>query len=155
MDTKKKLKILATVVDSLSDGTLTLKEGDTTELDWATDTIYLNLDGNEPDLGFIRHLREVHKERNAYTIDESLWAVLHEIGHYMMVDDLDEGWEDEEAPVRAVCAMLSTEQVASSERLQDLYFNLPSEWEATEWAVETVEGDLDYFNAMTDLLQSE
>lgn len=152
MDKKNKLKVLRSLVRELTDNTLSLKEGETTELDWATDTIYLNLDGSEPDLGFRRHLCEKHREHNAYTVDELIWSVLHEIGHYMTVDDLCEGWEEEEAPVRAVCAMLSTEQVAASERLQDLYFDLPSEWEATEWAVEIVDSDPKRFWALTDLL---
>lgn len=109
---------------------------DTTEYDYIEDKIYMNLDG-EPDMGFMRHLLTYHcnpQERKwAVKIDEILWSLLHEIGHEMTMDLIEEDENDE--GVRALCAMTSLEEVKSNIPLQDLYFNLPLEWEATDWAV--------------------
>lgn len=109
---------------------------DTTEYDYAEDKIYMNLDG-EPDMGFMRHLLTYHcnpQERKwAVKIDEILWSLLHEIGHEMTMDFVEEDEKDE--TTRALCAMTSLEEVKGNIPLQDLYFNLPLEWEATDWAV--------------------
>ena len=153
MTKSQMLHLFRALVKELTDGELIVKAGDVTELDFENDTITLNLDGTEPDLGFMRHLREVHKEHHTYEVDERIWAVLHEVGHYMTVDDLCEGYEEEEEKPRALCALLTTEEVAASPKLQDLYFNLPSEWEATEWACEVVESDLKKYKELTALLQ--
>jgi hypothetical protein len=83
------------------------------------------------DLGFLRHLREVHNCPLSYKL--SLWTILHEIGHYHTLDYCE---EDNELEVRAICAMVDRDKAEHCVEIQDLYFNLESEWEATEWAID-------------------
>ena len=83
------------------------------------------------DYGFMRHLREVHNCSFADEFSYRLWAVLHEIGHYHTLDYC----ESDELLIRGFCALCDGDTVET----QDLYFNLESEWEATEWAMEYIE----------------
>ena len=109
--------------------------------EWSTDTIYLNL--NENIKGFMRHLKKVHipqydsiynKHLALYDIHSRVYQVLHEIGHYFTLDFIEED-EDEEME-RAICAFIDKETAENSEAIQDMYFNLEKEWQATEWAID-------------------
>ena len=118
-----------------------------------TNTIYFNLDTeHEIDMGFMRHLREEHEVLDCEEISETIWSLLHEIGHAETEDNL-ETEEDEEIAVRTVCSMIPLEDVAECEILQNLYFNLPSEWEATEWAIAFARENWEYLIEQTILLR--
>lgn len=95
--------------------------------------ININLNGNEylDDCGFLRHLYESHKcdFTNEYSI--ILWAILHEIGHCItQVEDNDADIEKR--------LLLQCTNDAHSVEIQDLYFNLSSEYAATEWAIQWI-----------------
>lgn len=97
--------------------------------EWSTDTIYLNL--NENCDGFLRHLKNSHHVLDYWKLNKMIWQVLHEIGHYYTLDFIE---EDEQAE-RALCALIDKETAENNEEIQNIYFNLEKEWEATEWAI--------------------
>lgn len=104
------------------------------------------------DYGFIRHLKECHGCNFAEEFDLNFWSILHEIGHYEIADYIFES--NEELELRFALA-LTDESIKDNKKIQDLYFNLTSEFEATEWAIEWIENNLDKaknFNRLIELL---
>ena len=80
--------------------------------DFNSDCIYL--DPNENDCGFYSLL---------------VWSILHEIGHYYTLD-----FCDDDSELRLFLAFCDGSLI----EIQDAYFNLESEWEATEWAIDFI-----------------
>ena len=111
--------------------------------EWSTDTIYLNLNENVD--GFMRHLKKKHLSQyyqdnaafsmrlSLYDINKTVWQTLHEIGHYFTLDFVEE--DEDEQTERAICALIDKDVAENSEAIQDMYFNLEKEWQATEWAI--------------------
>lgn len=130
-----------------TDCTFALTDG-ISEYDYMSHHITYNPD--EPEIGFMRHLREVHKAKWCDKYDYRLWGLLHEIGHAETFDDIPETGDEDDLATRVACSMMSLEEVAKSEKLQDLYFNLPTEWEATEWAAEWAESHPDIMAELTN-----
>jgi hypothetical protein len=91
-------------------------------------TLYYNF--NLIDMGFLRHMRECHKREPQFGL--MLYSLLHELGHYYMQDCISE----DEIETRAYCALLPVDFVLERPEIQNLYFNLESEFEATEWAIQ-------------------
>lgn len=87
------------------------------------------------DGGFLRHLRKVHKCEYTDDFPLVLWTLLHELGHYFTLDDID---TDEDLATRVLCSIVSSEVADRHEEVQDLYYNIPSEWVATEWAIDYI-----------------
>ena len=86
------------------------------------------------DCGFMRHLREVHGYSDADQYCLALWTLLHEIGHYYTID-----YAEDDLWTRAICGLISYEEASKNSELQDIYFNIENEWEATEWAIKWVD----------------
>lgn len=86
------------------------------------------------DAGFMRHLRDTHRVPFILWARYSLatWSLLHELGHHFCDEEVDESEHDEF--VRAFCSMIPRDE--TDKEMQDLYFNLPREYAATEWAIE-------------------
>lgn len=84
--------------------------------------------------GFMRHLREVHGYINADQYSLALWTLLHEIGHYYTID-----YAEDNLIVRAICRLTSYEEASKNPKLQDIYYNIENEWEATEWAIKWID----------------
>ena len=101
---------------------------DTFAFCFTNNTLYYNFD--LIDMGFLRHMRECHYWEPQFGL--MIYSLLHELGHYYMQDCVDE----DEMETRAYCALLPFEYVMQRPDIQDLYFNLESEFEATEWAIE-------------------
>ena len=105
--------------------------------EWSTDTIYLNL--NENCDGFMRHLKAKHLPQyfnyhlHLYEFNKIIWQILHEIGHYFTLDFIEEN--DDETFERAMCGLIDKNTAENNEKIQDIYFNLEKEWQATEWAI--------------------
>jgi hypothetical protein len=95
---------------------------------FTNNTLYYNFD--IIDMGFLRHMRECHKWEPQFSV--MLYSLLHELGHYYMQDCIDEN----ELEIRSMCALLPVETVLENIEIQNTYFNLESEFEATEWAIE-------------------
>lgn len=92
--------------------------------DYDSDCIYL--DPTEEDCGFFRHLTEVHKCSFADKYPMIMWSILHEIGHFYTIDFCEDDYE-----MRLFLSLCDGSKI----EIQDSYFNLESEWEATEWAI--------------------
>ena len=109
---------------------------DSTCFDFEHRNLIVGYDFDEDNYGFTYHLKNTHKCRYAYKISHRLWAVLHELGHYYT----EQGIEDSEQyqQVRAICMLVGDEVVRKDRKVQAMYFNLPSEWAATEWAINWV-----------------
>lgn len=82
------------------------------------------------DMGFLRHMRECHYWEPQFGV--MLYSLLHELGHYYTQDCIDSN----ELEIRSICALTPVEEMLANEELQNLYFNLESEYEATEWAID-------------------
>ena len=126
------LKIVAKIV--APELKVKFDEDDFTCFDFEEEAIIIGKDFDAYDFGFMRHLRQKHKMTDADKFSIRLWTILHEIGHYETEDEC----ESDEFLVRAALGTMDREDVVSSPMLQDCYFNLESEWKATEWAIEWV-----------------
>lgn len=120
-------------------------EEEQTAYDYNEECIYINLAEDLDSFGFRRHLREVHgcemmKEFSGWT-----WAILHEIGHHFTLDMC----EEDETEMRAICAVIDTDKLTPE--IADMYFNLESEWEATEWAIDFVKSHFGLCKCFTAL----
>ena len=104
-------------------------------------TIKLNLrdiekeGGAEGGKAFLQHLAQIHKCSFINEFPLEFWTTLHEIGHHFTVDDFDE-----EADYNARCAMQKIDPSTYADPMDFAfqYFNLRSEWIATEWAINYV-----------------
>jgi hypothetical protein len=117
--------------------------------EYATNTVYLNF--NDDCDGFIRHLKFVHGLRGADNFNVIMWQILHEIGHYFTLDYC----EDNENLERAICALIDEDEAKNSEKIQNIYFNLEKEWEATEWAINYLidnQKKCTFFSKLLDIL---
>ena len=106
---------------------------DSTCFDFNNDTLIIGYDFNDDEYGFMRHLREVHGCKFANFFTHRFWAILHELGHYFTGEGIED--EKETLEVRALCILIGDDIVKTNKGVQDMYFNLPSEFAATEWAI--------------------
>lgn len=109
-------------------------EGNGTEFEWDTNTIYYDREDSPFDLGFARHLREKHFFEHPEEYSNQLWSLLHELGHYFYQD------EEEDLEAKAICALMPQELVIDNPELQNLYYDSPDEFVATEWAIDWIVG---------------
>lgn len=130
-------KIVTRFVKELDNELSIVFTDDENEYDYVESCVYFNPNSLE-DCGFLRHLREVHGFTDCDKYPLFFWTLLHEIGHHFTIDYC----EEDETEVRTLCAMCSNEEAEKSVYIQDLYFNLESEWEATEWAIDFVKTNL-------------
>lgn len=99
--------------------------------EYNSDNDSINIDlTDDNDMGFMRHLREVHKCKLADKYGLLLWTVLHEIGHHFTFEDCDTDWD-----VVEKLEDVTPEEISSSKELQDLYYGTEEEWKATKWAI--------------------
>lgn len=106
--------------------------------DYEKRILRLNLRDDE-DFGFMRHLRESHCCELS-CISSMIWTILHEVGHFVTIDEISD--EDYETSL-SIKAYLSVVDIENDTTLQDEYFNTPTEWKATEWAIEWVVKNFD------------
>ena len=98
--------------------------------------VIIGNDFQEDDCGFMRHLRYNHDFAQAYDYSLALWSLLHELGHYFTGND---GYiEDEDMAKYALCYMTPRDMAQDNPYIQNLYFNITNEWNATEWAIDWV-----------------
>lgn len=111
---------------------VTFDEEQESYFDFNATRINFGYDFGEVELGFRRHIKEVHHFKKAFDYSLHLWTILHEIGHYYTQDLVDE--DEDDLNMRATLGCVSSDG-ALDEKIQDLYFNLPYEWAATDWAI--------------------
>lgn len=109
------------------------KTDEDTEFEWSTNTIYYNPNDTLQDVGFLRHIEEKHFFPNPARYSIHLWTVLHELGHYFNPD------EAVDIESKALCAILPREMAVESEKIQNMYYDSPDEFVATEWACSWIE----------------
>lgn len=115
-------------------------------------TIKICVDGDE-DCGFMRHLREVHGVKWANTIHEHIWTVLHEIGHYYTYSKYENN--EHEYNIRMKFEELSFDTVNRSPKLQNIYYNMKSEYVATKYAVDFIKRHYKLMKKLSVLLSED
>ena len=103
--------------------------------DHETDTLHFDRHEGEGLGWFLRNLETAHECQFVNDIDPLMWTLLHEIGHFETAEIVD---PEEDLANRALFAITSKEQARGDKELQDLYFSMDSEWQATEWAIDWV-----------------
>ena len=98
--------------------------------------INLSQASNEDDGGFRHHLALAHKCHFVNEISLPLWSILHELGHHFTADDID--LDDKLDLFEQREQLFAMQEHLTDEEMNNAYFNLADEWEATEWAVEYV-----------------
>ena len=111
--------------------TLIFNNEDDSYYEYATDTISIDPNPQDDD-GFLRHLIEAHECAFALDYPLVLWTILHEIGHYFTLDEFD---LEDDMETRILCATISFEVARDNPLIQNMYYDLHSEWVATEWAI--------------------
>lgn len=102
-----------------------------------TEEVTLGANAWEDECGFLRNLREVHGCKEWNKVSVATWSLLHEIGHYHTFNYFTE----DDLQVRALCALVPLSMAENSVELQDMYFGIGTEWEATEWAIDWVQNN--------------
>lgn len=87
---------------------------------------------------FMDHLVNTHKCSWARDFSQITWSILHEIGHYYTDDPDDEN----DLIQRIYYGLVEVED--------DEYYNLESEYAATEWAIEFIENNREYVRNFED-----
>lgn len=107
--------------------------GDFNECD--EDTIYLN-PKEYVCPGFKKHLKEKHGCDFGDKFSQQLWSILHEIGHMMTNPPED---EDMEMLIRLTLeTTVDEDEYNTDENLQYSYYDLESEYNATQWAIDYI-----------------
>ena len=107
----------------------------------------------EEDCGFMRHLCEVHGAKWARAIHDDIWTVLHEVGHYHTYSKYADS--KYEYAVRMKFEELTFDYVNRSPKVQDIYYNLPSEYVATEFAIDFVKRHYKLMKKLSVLLSKD
>ena len=95
--------------------------------------IVLNLREGAIDSQFIDHIRKSHGYARAYKISPQIWTALHEVGHIKTEGDCDEN-----AEMRKFCEWANEEGALPQKTINQLWYDMPDEWAATEWAIDFV-----------------
>lgn len=99
------------------------------------------------DGGFLYHIEKSHNYKYVNKISIIVWSILHEIGHYE-TEGLEYD-EDYDEYIRDYCATIPISEAEKDPELAKIYFDLPKEWEATEWAIDFVESHPLLINELT------
>ena len=94
--------------------------------------VVINMCKDATDKSFIDHIINSHKFSRANEISPLIWTALHEIGHIKTDDFVEDNPE-----MRATLETLY-EFGADINKLNKMWYELPDEWEATEWAINFV-----------------
>lgn len=92
------------------------------------DSINVSIKDAEDSEDFLAHVRQYHDFHETQFVQPLVWVMLHEIGHYYTVVE-----DDDEDRLRTLLS-LAFDTIDKADR-RVLYYNLPNEWEATEWAI--------------------
>ena len=77
---------------------------------------------------FLDSVRRLGGSTSTYCV--YYWSLMHEVGHFYTIDDI----EEDDSDLRELCCALGVESM-------EMYVNLPMERVATEWAVQWTEGN--------------
>jgi hypothetical protein len=145
------MNALSFIVKSIAPEVDVVYEPDSfTCFDHDLEAVVIGNDFQLDDRGFMRHIVETHDFAQAYDYSLMLWSVLHELGHYFTGDD---GWVDEEEANQYLVCSLVPSEIADDPKIQDLYFNIPSEYEATEWAIDWIKANPELATRFNNMLK--
>lgn len=135
MNKRKIRRIVRSIAPELR---VTFKKGDGSWYDEDEEKINYDFTDVDPDTdgGFSYHLEHSHKCGEALTIPFSVWTLLHEIGHHFTLEFTHRSELTE--CIKLMCSTYSREQAQVDPELAKTYFDLPEEWDATEWAINFV-----------------
>jgi hypothetical protein len=142
---------LTSIVKSIAPEVDVVYEPDSfTCFDHDLEAVVIGNDFQLDDRGFMRHIVETHDFAQAYDYSLAFWSILHELGHYFTGDD---GWVDEEEANQYLVCSLVPSEIADDPKIQDLYFNIPSEYEATEWAIDWIKANPELATRFNNMLK--
>lgn len=101
--------------------------------DYVKEIVHLSTK-NADDLGFYRHIYEKHNP--LISLPLSVWSILHEIGHYHTLDEVED--TTKVMAIKSLCATLDKDRVRGLPLIENMYFDCEDEWLATEWACDYV-----------------
>ena len=115
--------------------------------------ISIGVDFQDDDCGFMRHIKFNHDYPEAEEYSLTLWSILHELGHYFTSNN---GYiSTEELAEYALCGLIPREIAENNESIQNMYFDIESEWNATEWAINWIKDNTDLARQFNDLLKQK
>lgn len=127
------------------------EEGGKTCFDHDLKAVIVGTDFQEDDCGFMRHIRYNHNFTDTYKYSLTLWSILHELGHYFTSDN---GYvSQEEITEYIICGLIPREIANENEIIQNMYFDIESEWNATEWAINWIKNNTELAKTFTELLK--
>lgn len=99
--------------------------------------ITLKEDDPEGEKAFLQHIALTHKCHFVNEISPLAWTILHEIGHYFTDDYLTDEDREADYEYRKLLSLgiIPDDYSRPDDSIDEAYFNLPAEWEATEWAI--------------------
>lgn len=94
--------------------------------------VVINLNKTATEKSFLNHIRDSHGFKRAYEISPQIWSALHEVGH-IKTDDFVEDNPEMRATIETLYQF-----GGDIDKLNKLWYEMPDEWEATEWAIDFV-----------------
>jgi len=136
MNKRKIRRIVRSIAPELR---VTFKKGNGNWYDEDEHKVNFDFEDVSPDTdgGFLYHLEHSHECGEVLTVPFSVWTLLHEIGHYFTLDFVRRTEQTEF--IKIVCSIYSREEAQANPELAKMYFDLPEEWHATEWAIDFVQ----------------
>lgn len=135
---------------------LFFKDDEQTCFDWVDENVIIGYDFDEDGfapIAFTDHVYDCHGYADVYKFPPELFTVLHELGHYFSNDDemIEVDWT-----MRALISVISApDTLEEYKRVAQNYFDLPTEWAATEWAIEYVKTHEKICNMFMDKIKEE
>ena len=108
---------------------------------FSTETGAINICIDDPDIlgqqAFLQHIALAHKCHFVNEISPLAWTILHEIGHYFTDEQFTDNEQEADGEYRSLLALgiIPDNYSHPDHSIQEAYFNLDTEWEATEWAI--------------------
>lgn len=135
----KRINQLIKLTKDLTGYDLDFNFGEDTHIDHDDEIIYINCNDNV-DMVF-NHIINSHRRYEFLDYEPIIMVVLHEIGHYMIFDNLAEKDFDEYALINLGIDLIIDENnkyQLTTEELNRPYFDTTIEWNATEWALDYI-----------------
>ena len=135
----KRINQLIKLTKDLTGYDLDFNFGEDTHIDHDDEIIYINCNDNV-DMVF-NHIINSHRRYEFLDYEPIIMVVLHEIGHYMIFDNLTENDFNEYALINLGIDLIIDENnkyQLTTEELNRPYFDTTIEWNATEWALDYI-----------------
>lgn len=135
----KRINQLIKLTKDLTGYDLDFNFNEDTHIDHDDGIIYINCNDNVNMV--FNHIINYHKRYEFLDYEPIIMVVLHEIGHYMVFDNLTENDFEEYALINLGIDLIIDENnkyKLTTEELNRPYFDTTIEWNATEWALDYI-----------------